>query len=72
MKEEFMQNLKTIYKKAIKENLLSVALKAQEMMAKCNGYFCIKNKSIQNITELETDDLQNMLNDIKNKLENST
>lgn len=67
MSEEFIENLKNIYEKAIKKNLLNVALKAQEMIAKYNGYFS-KNKKC-NISELKPHELQNILDEIKKLLE---
>ncbi|QEK38096.1 hypothetical protein FZC35_01765 [Candidatus Cytomitobacter indipagum] len=63
MNEEFIENLKDIYKKATKKNLLSVALKSQEMIARYYGYFSKNTK--KDISMLNHNELSEILGEIK-------
>ncbi len=70
MKKKFIQDLDQIYQKALSDGLLSQALKAKEMLAKCQGYFSNKSEKPNKILNegLNSNNLKQLLEEIQSEL----
>lgn len=66
-KETFIEELKILLQKAMKNNLLNSAIKIQEMIGKCNGFFQQKN-NVVDLSNISIENLKLLLSQIKNHL----